>query len=230
MKPIYNVFGLSAVRVSPDDVLPRRGLLQRELIDFIVNLYSFTMRPDIPHGMPPQLIPVLTFQQGLFRDRTGDGIPIQQLLAFQNGDAVVASDTNAADTILDDYLEKLETGLGFRLKGTSMEKLYVNNMVVEFDKNIDDIIPGLSEVSHILTGETARAGRPFLTKRLMFGFGDPIAVGGLGSLEAIERADFTIEPRAGEPRGRHRYFSSAPVTTDTHARILEMIEALAPDV
>jgi hypothetical protein len=223
MTPIYNVFGVAAVRVSPDDILPKQGLLQRELIDFIGGLYSFGGRPDVPPGMPPQVMPVLTFQQGLFRG-TDVKIPIQQLLVFQNGDAVVASDTNAADIILDDYLDKLDSGLGFRYKGAPTKRIHVNNMVVEFNRDIDEIIPGLSEISRILTKEIPRDNQPFLTKRVMFGCGDPVVVG-LSSFEAIERADFTIEPRAGEPRARHRYFSSAPTSTGSHTRILEIIES-----
>jgi hypothetical protein len=222
MTPIYNVFGLAAARISPDDVFPKRGLVQRELIDFIGSMYSFAIRPEIPPGMLPQMVPVLTFQQGLFAGIDG-GVPIQQLMVFQNGDAVVASETNIADLILDDYLGKLETGLGFRFKGKPMKRMHVNNMVVEFNSDIDNIIPTLSELSNILTKEISGDGLPFVTKRLVFGFGDPVA-SALGSLEAIERADFLIEPRAGEPRERHRYFSSAPTRTQTHARILQMIE------
>ena len=222
MTPIYNVFGLAAARISPDDVFPKRGLVQRELIDFIGSMYSFAIRPEIPPGMLPQTVPVLTFQQGLFAGIDG-GVPIQQLMVFQNGDAVVASETNIADLILDDYLGKLETGLGFRSKGKPMKRMHVNNTVVEFNSDIDNIIPTLSDLSNILTKEISGDGLPFVTKRLVFGFGDPVA-SALGSLEAIERADFLIEPRAGEPRERHRYFSSAPTRTQTHARILQMIE------
>ena len=104
-----------------------------------------------------------------------------------------------------------------------MKRMHVNNMVVEFNSDIDNIIPTLSDLSNILTKEISGDGLPFVTKRLVFGFGDPVA-SALGSLEAIERADFLIEPRAGEPRERHRYFSSAPTRTQTHARILQMIE------
>jgi hypothetical protein len=172
--------------------------------------------------MPPQI--PLAFQQGSYRNNEGIVIPIQQLMIFHNGDAVVARDTNVAKAILSDYLSKLDTELGYRNEGNIIKTLYINNMVVELSRDIDDLLPDVGKVSDILTKQIDRDQKPFMAKRLMFGFGDPIA-GNLDSLEAIEAADFVIEVRAGESRERHRYFTSAPVETAEHIRILEMIEA-----
>ncbi len=224
MRPVFNIFGLAAVRVSGDDVLPERGLLQREILQFVGDLYGFSIRPNLPPNVPPQLVPTMAFQQGQFQNEEGV-FPIQQLVIFPDGDAVIAANTDVADMILSDYLDKLDTGLGYRCRGKPQKRSYVNNTVVEFDGTIDEFMPELNKISNMLDERIPRTGKPFSLKRLTFGFGD-IAAGGLASLDLIEGADFTIEPRAGEPRDRHRYFSSAPTTTANHIQILETIERI----
>jgi len=68
-------------------------------------------------------------------------------------------------------------------------------------------------------------GFPF--KRLAYGGVTSSSSPTLSSIDEIENADFIIEPRAGEPLERHRYFSSAPTQTAIHTRIMEMIEEAA---
>jgi len=213
---------MAAVRVSGDDVVPQRGVLQNDLVQYVGDMYGFSVRPIIPPNAPPQAFPILTFQQGRFLNKDGM-FPVQQLIIYQNGDVVSAIDTEIAEVILDDYISTLDNNFGYRYANKPQKRYYLSTIVVEFERDIGRQIDGLRKIGEILTREIPREGRPFDTKRLLFGYGDAFNVV-LSSPEVIERADFTIERRGGEPSERNRYFSSAPVRTRDHVRILELIE------
>jgi hypothetical protein len=223
MKLTLSLQGMAAVRVSADDVVPERGLLQRDLVQFIGNMYNFAVIPNIPPNISPQAFPILGFQQGRFVNE--DGVfPIQQLVIFQNGDAVTAANTDIAEIILNDYINRLDEEFGYRYRDKYQKRYYVSNIIVELEHGIGEQIPVLCRIGELLTKEIPRENMPFDTKGLVFGYGDPIAAANLSSMELFEKADFTIERRAGEPYERNRYFSSAPVRTSDHVRILELIE------
>jgi hypothetical protein len=64
---------------------------------------------------------------------------------------------------------------------------------------------------------------PFKIKRLAFGSGDPAPPQSL-DVDVAKTADFVLERRSGEPYSLNRYFTSAPMTTSAHIRLLEAIE------
>jgi len=219
MKLIASVQGTVAVRVSNDEVIPERGLLQRDLVQFVGNCYNFLVRPNIALGMTQPLV----FQQGKFIKDEGDEYPISQLTVFGDGDAITARSTEISDFILDDFLRKLDEGLGYRFEKSSQMRLYVSNVAVEFGAGLEEYIQALHMIEDILNNEIPRDDVPFKTKRLAFGYGDATQPA-LPSLDEFKNADFLIERRAGEPYSKNRYFSSAPLRTADHVRVLEQIE------
>ena len=88
MKLIAPVQGTAAIRVSNDEVIPERSILQRDLVKFVGDCYNFSVRPNIAPGMPLQ--PRLVFQQGKLIKDEGDEYPINQLTVFGDGDAIPA--------------------------------------------------------------------------------------------------------------------------------------------
>jgi hypothetical protein len=139
MKVVLSALGTVAIRVSGDDVVPERGLLQRDLVQYIGGLYDFAIRPIIPPNAPPQTFPILAFQQGRFVNQDGM-FPIQSLIIFENGDAVSAANTDIAEMIIDDYIEKLETHLGYRYKGKPQNRYFSSSIVVDFEHSIGEQI------------------------------------------------------------------------------------------
>ena len=225
MKLLLSTHGIVSVKISQEDVVPLAGLLQRDLIQFIGNLYNFDVKPHIPANIPQQaMLPILTFNQGRF-ESGGQSHPVIQLIAFQNGDAVMASDTEIAERILTHYLDDLDSGLGFRNKTVSQTRYYVSNIIVEFDYDIAARLEGINIISELLNKEISRSDAPFSVKRLALGSGDPVPLV-FAAAEATSHADFTLERRAGQPYSSNRYFSSAPTRTEDHIRILESIEKL----
>src|SRR6266851_2219041 len=203
MKVILGALGMVSVRVAGDDVVPERGLLQRDLVQSVGDLYSFAVRPNIPPNAPPQAFPILTFQQGRFVHT--DGIfPIQQLVILQNGDLVAAANTDIAELVMNDYIEHLSTQLGFRYKNVPQTRYYASTLVVEFGEDFGNRISELQKILQILTDEMPSAGNVYHLRSVDFGYNDPIT--NLTAPEDLDRVGFKIERRIGEPYQRNRFF------------------------
>lgn len=222
MKVILAALGMVSVRVAGDDVVPERGLLQRDLVQFVGDLYGFAIRPNIPPNVPPQAFPILTFQQGRFVHT--DGIfPIQQLVILQNGDLVAAANTDIAELVMNDYIEHLSSQLGFRYRDIPQTRYFSSTLVVEFDEGFGNRIAELQSIFEILTREMPSLGNVYYLRSVDFGYNDPLTT--LTTPEDLDRVGFKIERRLGEPYNRNRFFCNAATKTSEHIRLLELIEA-----
>jgi hypothetical protein len=223
MKMIVAMQSIAALSVLSDTVVPENGLLQQDLISFVGDLYNFAVKPQIPPGMAGQVFPVLLYQAGK-ATINDSSYPINQLAVVQNGDIVTASSTEVADLILDDFISKLDSGLGYKIGASKhKKKMHVSNMVVQFDRPIEQPDSLIFRVGNLLNEKMPRADKPFNLKRLAFGSGD-FTIQQAITIEAIENADFIIERRAGANYSENIYFCSAPVTTNEHLKILAQIE------
>jgi hypothetical protein len=103
MKLITSIQGAAILHVSPDEVIPIGGLLIRDLLRVIGDTYQFSVKPEIPSGVPPNLMPTYVFQSGVLETEK-EKVPISQLIIAGNGGAIMANTTDAADKVLDDYI------------------------------------------------------------------------------------------------------------------------------
>jgi hypothetical protein len=222
MKKIAAMQSIAAIFVSSDAAMPENGLLQQDLIRFVGDLYNFAGKPQIPPAMAGQIFPVLLYQAG--KASIGDSIyPINQIAVVQNGDIVTASSTEVADLILDDFVSKLDSGLGYKIGVSKHKKMYVSNMVVQFDHPIERPDSLISRISNLVNQKIPRPGKPFDLKRLVLGSGE-FTIQQAITIEAIENADFIIERRTTADYSENIYFCSAPMTTSEHLKILTQIE------
>jgi hypothetical protein len=224
---IHSIQGSVALRVSGDEVAPEGGINYREFFELVAAKYNFAVRPQLPPGVP--FLPggqTHIFQSGTFVSG-GERWPIMQLASIPNGDIVTAATTEIADSVLNDYMAKLDEKLKFRFSSaTKKRRSYQSNIVVQFESGIEERIEGLKKIEVFLAREIPRRGAPFKIKRLAFGYGNPIPT---LTLENIENSDFALERRGDEPYSENRYACSAPVSTSEHIRILEAMEReLAP--
>jgi hypothetical protein len=142
-----------------------------------------------------------------------------------DGDIAIATRTEQANLFLDDLMRVLDENLGYRLRSGKVTKSFLSNVVVEFDKSLEEYFEAISKMVAVIND--ARPGRsPFNIKRLGFGEMD-ISPLQTDPLVTVERADFVIERRVGHPFEENRYFCTAPMTTEDHVRVLERIEAIA---
>jgi hypothetical protein len=221
MKLINSLQGAAAIQVSADDVLPVRGLVINDLIRFIGDTYQFIVRPQITSEIA--LAQHFTFQAGEF-SKGDDKFAIAQLSILPNGDVITATSTDIAQMIMDDYIERLDNVLNFRFGSAKMQRFYLSSLVVEFEApGIAENIESMAKIESILNREIHRPEMPFKIKRLAFGYGDVNAQQIL-SIDSIEKSDLVLERRSGEPYSNNRFYSSAPVSTSEHVRILNLIE------
>lgn len=227
LKLVSSALGTVALYGPGDEVLPEGGLLQRDLVKFVGDAYQFSIRPEIPPGVPPQLFPTLSFQQGKLEGK--EIYPIHQMLLMQNGDAVSAQTTDAADFILSDLIKQLEHGLHYRYGDISgRRKTYFSAIIVQFDAALEDRISAFGRIEKILNRVIPRENMPFKPKILSFGHGDP-AIQGIANVDDLLKADFSLQRRVGAPYSENRYFSSAPLSTTEHAELLQEIETAFAD-
>jgi hypothetical protein len=224
MKFIRSNAGTAAIKVSADDVTPRHGVLGRELINFVAAEYQFAVSPQLPPGMPAAALGAHVHQSGLFTDDDGERYPIVQMSVVGNGHIVTAATTDIAEKILNHFMKRLDTEMGFRFSVSPKKTLFHSQVVCQIEPSMEDRLKDLSIIEALLNQRIPRPDLPFKIKRLAFGGGDSNPLFMPTSMEAIETADFIMERRAGEPYGENRYFSSAPLTTSDHLTLLEAFE------
>jgi hypothetical protein len=225
MKLISKLQGFSTLRVSPDEAMPQGGFVFPSVIAALRETYKFTVFPEFAPGEMPlvQLSPIgLAFQNGEF-EIDGSRVAIAQLQLFLNGIAVGAQATEFSDAILENVMDLLDSKFGFRFRDSEAQRGHISNVVVQFERSLEDAIPQFNiirdiffEASQPEDGEK----KPLVMKGLKLGSQPRNLI----NLLQANQFDFNIERRAGSPFSSNRYFCGAPLASDEHLRVLEEIE------
>jgi len=227
MKLIGPLQGQVAYKEAQEEYQPAHGATFQDLVSFVTQRYGFQAFPRLPPGAPTP--PILAFGSGKY---TYDGMSfaISQLIMTEGGDIAVTITTEQAEIVLNDLIKGLDENLGYRLAQANKEKLIVSNIVVEFDRGLEDYMHQMSNMVDAINATLKNRPR-FNLKRLTFGAGDIVQFQFAGAapdpMPMMEAADFVIERRQGAPYETNRYFCSAPMSTTDHIRVLEQIEAIA---
>lgn len=222
MKFLNSLNATVGVTVNGDAVVPLKGLLPQELVDFLKKLYSFSVIPTLPPQIALQGMPLI-FQSGQYVVGN-DTKNIIQIAAVQNGDMITGVNSDEAEIITRHYVEQLNAGLGFRYDLSNLNLSYVSNVVVQFDilKESGSI---LSKVEQFIESTIKLPSHKFRLKRLSFGEGDLIPVMPV-DVDQFNKIDFAIEHRARTHPQEFIFFSAAPMKTAAHLEALEKIEQL----
>ena len=222
MKFLSSLNATVGVTINGDAVVPLKGLLPQELVDFLKKLYSFSVTPTLPPQVALQGIPLI-FQSGQYIVGN-DSKNIIQIAVVQNGDMVTGVNSDEAEIITRHYVEQLNAGLGFRYDLSNLNLSYVSNVVVQFDilKERGSI---LSNVEQFIESTIKSPSRKFRLKRLSFGDGDLIPIMPV-DVDQFNKIDFAIEHRARTHPQEFIFFSAAPMKTAAHLEALERIEQL----
>jgi hypothetical protein len=221
MKVIGGVIGLSASRELPEEYIPERPPPLQDIINLIRATYQFASFPILGPGVP--LEGPFTFAGGRFSDGS-QSFGISQLIMLKDGDIVATGSTSDSDLVLDHLFSLLDENFAYRWRTAHKQKSHLSTMVVEFAESLSKYVDKLARIEELLKPFRAQ-DHPY---RLQF---KSLAFGGDTSAEVdllirVERADFTIERRAGQ-MSPNRYFCAAPMTTEVHLRILGQIEEIA---
>jgi hypothetical protein len=225
MKVLVSLSGTAAVNVSGDLTAPKKGILQRDFISHVASLYNFTSNPVNLNSQITPNMPLLQFQAGVCLLLGEDAIPVIQLLALPDGDAVTAQNTDLADLVLTDYITNLERELNFRFSEWNLSRMYQSFLLVEFEPKFV-ANTAMFQYSRIVTEAIAgREGNAYSLKRLALGNDASNLTSPQPSIHQFMLRDFVIERRVNEPMEDNRFFCSAPMTTGAHIRCLEALEA-----
>jgi len=226
VKIIANVQGTCAIRASPDDIAPPKGILWSDVIAKISAIYKFAGIPGIQPGIIPQI--PLAFQSGEFQSEQ-EKIAIQNLFLTNSGVAVQTLTTEQSEIVLENLIALLDDSFGFRIRASSYKRDYVSHIVVQFEKSIESCVAALETINALVRNAMSiPVAEPFSLKRLAFGkevFAQPnAAIQTLLGLDAVDRIDFTIERRVNHPFSDNRYYVAAPIRTQELLHTLEEIE------
>jgi hypothetical protein len=226
MKVVAILQGASLLRMSQDDVMPTSGVPLPQVVNLLNATYKFAATPGIPAGVQLQLLPILQFQNGELT-KGSERFSVVQLTIMNNGIVAVSNTTSGSDAIIEDIISLLDTSLGFRIAASQNRLTHYSNLVVEFDRGVEECIAAIGRMEDIINDTTQQTSPgPFKIKRLTFGreaYNAP-EVMLTATIDAAEKADFLIERRVGSSFSENRYYSGAPFSTTDHVRVLETME------
>lgn len=218
-------------RYSPEEVIPLAGIQAPSLVALISATYQAQLNqnpfafqtPESTAG--PILIPALVFTNGQYA-LNNKVISVAQIAIVNNGITIISNNTDSSDEIMRHFFTLLNNQLGFRF--SDLERKYFSSVVVQFDKNIDDAIKQLADIREIVEKSLGKKPHELSLSRLAFGPETRVPIVAV-NVETIDKFDFSIERRRGQPFSARRYFSSAALTTKDHLATLEKIEQVFLD-
>lgn len=199
MKLLRSNAGSVAVHASSVAVRPEKGLNRQALVDFVGELYDFSVRPTIPSALQCFEGPMV-FLGGRI-GRNFEQFSSLQLAMFPDRHTVAAKTTDVAETVLYDLTESLNEMLDYRFDLASSRLTYASSLVVDFER----LDPSLSfhKIADLLNSSFPRLSSPFQLKKLV------VAQDGVSGATG---------------RSENLFFSSAPIKTSAHVQLLERIE------
>lgn len=210
---LLNVSLARSIWLFPTEELNPFGIDMVPVLAAVKERYSFQKFPQKTEEIynPKDGI---RFGDGAFKV-DGGAIAIRELSVYGDGIVVETySSTKASDAFIADLLS-FATGQ-FRLKfddGMLRNKIYVSNVVVSTDIDLDSINEKLARFAALLSKE----------------LGVSFRVGSLRLLTEPKNgrtAQFIFERRAGTNFDDNRYFAEAPLPTDTHLEMLDEFEKI----
>lgn len=199
-----------------DELFTRQHLLGPEFTPNIADRYGFLKTPE-------KLEDLLDEQNGIqFAFGRWEGTVINQLALYAHGIAVeTAASTDISEQILYDVLSWGANSLNFNYRPDMIKrKAYVSGLLFSTDVSLNALHPKLRGIGERLSGSVADTlGHvfPYEVTGIFFGY---------DTTHTKPNAPiFTLERRADVPFAENKYFSTAPLPTEEHLRLLKDIEA-----
>jgi hypothetical protein len=199
-----------------DELFTRHHILGPEFTPKIAERYGFLKLPE-------KLEDFLDEQKGIqFAFGRWDGTVINQLALYAHGIAVeTAASTDISEKILYDVLSWGANTLNINYhQGMIKRKAYVSGLLFSTDVSLNALHPKLRGIGDRLSSSVADSlGHvfPYEVTGVFFGY---------DTTHTKPNAPiFTIERRADVPFAENKYFSTAPLPTDEHLKLLKDFES-----
>ena len=183
------------------------------LVFAIADRYLFQVKPETVADLEGLK---LEFRHGLFHDQAIDSLEI-----YNDGIIVKSvSNTDLIDRFIDDLLTWLNRNYDYRFRETqTVGTMYESHLIVEAERSVFQPLELYTRVLRMIE-EALEGSSNLSTKFETYGLilsADPTQI---SSMKPIA---FRLERREGVEFSRQRYFSSAPLKTNQHMRILEQM-------
>lgn len=202
--------------LEADEFIPRHHIFGPEVMQGIVERYGFLK-------MPEKMEDFLDEQKGIqFAYGRWEGTVINQLALYTHGIAVeTAASTDISEKILHDVLNWGANTLDLNYHPNMIRrKAYVSGLVFSTDVPLNALHPKLRGIVRRLTGSVANSlghAYPYEVTGIYFGY---------DTTHMKPNAPiFTIERLADVPFAENKYFSTAPLPTNEHLKLLDDFEA-----
>jgi hypothetical protein len=157
----------------------------------------------------------IAFLHGVF-----EGTVIEKFTLFTDGVVCETKvDTLIAERFIDDALKWAREEGGFAIPGEPVSRGYISRVNVQMDVDLDRAIPGLTEFGTEIARTVTAYGR-----NLAHQYGVAGLHFHLDPSNPAAPLPFLFERTINQPYSSRQYFSSAPVTTADHLRLLEKLE------
>ena len=203
-----------------EDLFTRHHMLGPEFTPKIAERYGFLKKPE-------KLEDFLDDQKGIqFAFGRWDGTVINQLALYAQGVAVeTAASTDISERILYDVLSWGAHTLNINYHQDMIKrKAYVSGLLFSTDVSLNALHPKLRGIGERLSSSVADSlGHvfPYEVTGIFFGY---------DTTHTKPNAPiFTIERRADVPFTEDKYFSTAPLPTEEHLKLLGDFEAALKD-
>jgi hypothetical protein len=224
MKVIAILHAFVGFRESLEDYQPETIILPQDMIDLVRTTYQFSQFPVLRPGQP--LPNIYAYSAGRLLDGEHN-FGIGQLVMSQDGDVVLTLSTEQSELVLNHLITLLDEKFGYRLRESPIKKRYLTNLVVEFDRGLEEYMQKFLFIEK----EINRAGIPdrgqFKLKQISFGDSPETMIGTTNPFQLMENADFIVQRRAEHEFSKNRYYCSAPLPSSVLIHTLERIEAIA---
>ncbi|HWS90020.1 MAG TPA: hypothetical protein VN282_23830 [Pyrinomonadaceae bacterium] len=199
-----------------DELFTRHHILGPEFTPKVAERYGFLKVPE-------KLEDFLDEQKGIqFAFGRWEGTVINQLALYAHGIAVeTAASTDISEKILHDMLKWGANTLNINYHQDMIKRrAYVSGLLFSTEVSLNALHPKLRGVGERLSTSVANSlGHvfPYEVTGVFFGY---------DTTHTKPNAPiFTIERRADVPFSENKYFSTAPLPTDEHLRLLKDFEA-----
>ncbi len=158
----------------------------------------------------------IKFERGSFKPDGSDSISVGFSIFNDGLVAETSAGTAYSEAFLEDLLAFVQKQHGLYFEPAMVRKRrYLSALLVESKQGLSKISEALASISAELTADT---GRKYEAVSVSVGYDTKEPAEGLGP--------FLIERRSNVPFSANRFYSTAPLTTESHIKLLNQFESL----
>lgn len=217
MKLLSVALARSVWLAYPSDINPKGKYLYPSFFAFLLDTYKFKKYPQ--PGEELDELKGIVFDSGEFKNQGGELLTIKMTIFTFGIIAENRSSTVDTDFFLETLFEQLKEILNIQDYDSIIRgRDYLSQLYVTTDKLLELINPKVKIISeHLEKNLSVNVDAKYQLGSLSF-WPDPI--------KAINPPNFVFERQVTTSFSENRYFSSAPLQTDQHFELLNMLEEI----